>query len=322
MRRACVIRFAAPVNLRAPRWMETTAAELSAVNVVGTTPGLAWAHDLGSSCALDDARGIGFLLHPRLVGRSILRFDLRGHGRSRALHDAQRGAAQYTWASHGEDMRAAVRASMSAAFLGGEGLGAAVALQVAATSTAPPGLVLMNPPEALAPEDNVWRDRCTDLAVAADESWDAVEALESSSSVAGPLSFDLSEPGTAATPEHLRALRREALCKDTFASTLRGHAVSQLPGAELEAKMQQERTETAGDAYGVPITTSCPVLVLAIADTAQASVATRLAARLQHAELLIAADTLEARAMWGTAIGAFMKKAWMQEFLTKRVMPQ
>lgn len=101
---------------------------------------------------------MGSILDPAKLGRTILRLDLRGHGRSKSAHDNDSSSMvhQYTWSQLAKDMRKAAADSVSRSFYGGEALGAAVALEaaVAAQATrsidASPGLVLMRPPLMLA----------------------------------------------------------------------------------------------------------------------------------------------------------------------------
>lgn len=238
----------------------------------------------------------------------MLRLDLRGHGLSAELHEPAEGPEQYRWERLAEDLRAAVRSSLPGAFLGGEGWGAAVALTLAATSAAPPGLVLLNPCEALG--EGAWRGGSEALAAAAEAGgWDAVEKLEA----------EMRARPFLANASTRNALRRGSLSAEVFAAALRGHVASTLPGQEQVAAMQEERTVTADDVYGVPITSRCPVLVLALAEN---EAARRLAERLPRSELLLAESAEVAREAWPKEIGEFLKRAWMTEFLTKRVMPQ
>ena len=133
--------------------VETRAANLCGVHVLSSSPALVWAHGLGGCCESDEKRGIGSILNPSKLGRTVLRLDLRGHGRSKAAHDEETAWQQYTWSELAKDLRRAAADSVSRSFFGGEGLGAAVALEaaIAAQSSgsidAPPGLVLMRPPE-------------------------------------------------------------------------------------------------------------------------------------------------------------------------------
>ena len=115
-------------------------------------------HGLGGCCDSDEARGIGSILDPSKLGRTVLRLDLRGHGRSKSAHQENPNDLkdQYKWSELAKDMRKAAAQSVSRAFYGGEALGAAVALeaaiaaQVTKSKDAPPGLVLMRPPKMLA----------------------------------------------------------------------------------------------------------------------------------------------------------------------------
>lgn len=97
-------------------------------------------------------------MDPAKLGRTVLRLDLRGHGRSKSAHENldQDGHKQYLWSELAKDMRRAAADSVSRSFFGGEALGAAVALEAAIAAQAsnsidaPPGLVLMRPPQMLA----------------------------------------------------------------------------------------------------------------------------------------------------------------------------
>ncbi|CAE8634978.1 unnamed protein product, partial [Polarella glacialis] len=148
-----------------------------------------WAHGLGSSVASDERRGVCDILNPRILGRTVLRVDLRGHGLSAAAHDPSRGAEQYTWPELGKDLRKAAAASLSRGYFGGEAMGAAVALDAAVAATAsgssdaPPGLVLMRPPAALAQlvkggsVTDAWRQRLEEAAQRLESGgFDALEA--------------------------------------------------------------------------------------------------------------------------------------------------
>jgi len=330
MRRLLARRSAASIP-----WAETKAADLHGVQVVGPSPGLAWVHGLGGSCAADDARGVGAVLSPQVLGRTVLRLDLRGHGRSAGAHDPEAGPAQYAWSSLAKDLRLAANASLSRAFFGGEALGAAVALHaaVAATKTgsrdAPPGLVLMRPPAALVqgiagegfPADLQRRLLAAAEATEA-QGVEAVEALERAEGASlldgAAAAYSAGDGMEAALLECRRAMPAEA-----YAAALRGHAASRAPGEELES-LGKAQHAMAGDAYGVPLTLQCPVLVLAVPGDADHPVeaAEALAKRLPGAELAVAATLKEAHDNWARQINAFLRKAWMKEFLTKRVMPQ
>ena len=233
--------------------METRGADLHGVSVLGSSPALAawwvlsraflwgllcgfdcglksfvvirvvldsevWTHGLGGSCEADELRGLDHVLDPGKLGnRTVLRFDLRGHGRSAGAHDPARGHEQYTWPELAKDLRRAAADSVSRCFYGGEALGAAVALHaaVAATSTgsvdAPPGLVLMRPPQALAQVargvvDAAWQDQMRQLAATLEkQGFEALEAMEKADN--GPL-LNGAASFTEADLEQLFALRR------------------------------------------------------------------------------------------------------------------
>jgi len=319
--------------------VETQAAELHGVSVLGSSPALVWAHGLGGSSKADDARGIEEILDPGKLGnRTVLRLDLRGHGRSAGAHDPGRGQQQYTWPELAKDLRRAAADSVSRCFYGGEALGAAVALHaaVAATATgsvdAPPGLVLMRPPLALAQvargeADSAWQELLLRQAATLEaEGFEGLEALEAAQSgrplLNGAAAF-FADPNV----EQLCTLRR-AMSKDALAAAVRGHAESQQPDLQLISRLKENLAKApstmAADAYGVPLTPACPVLLLAVAADEEHPVkaAEDLASALPNAELEVAADLAQARATWAERIGSFLRKAWMKEFLTKRIMPQ
>ncbi|CAK0884863.1 unnamed protein product, partial [Prorocentrum cordatum] len=256
------------------------------------------------------------------------------------------GPQQYTWASLARDFRLCARGSLSRAYFGGEGAGAAVALQAALDATtsgsvdAPPGVVLMRPPAALVPDAQLaspgggqesreaWRARL-EAAVAALENGGhgAAEALAAQDGgmpwlLAGGEAACFAEPRPAAG--RLAELWRQAAAPGVLAAALRGHAASQPLGSALGALGESRQSGMAADAYGVPQEFSCPVLLLAVRDDPACPLAAveRLAGLLPGAEVAVAADFAEARRSWGQLIDKFLRKAWMKEFLTKRVMPQ
>lgn len=340
-------RFAAA----APRWSETQAGHLCGVQAGTRSPGLVWLHGLGGSCAVDDARGIGEVLNPSVLSRTVLRLDLRGHGLSSSAHVVEAGVEQYLWSELAKDVRIASRAALSRAYFGGEAIGAAVALHAAVKAAAsnsmdtPPGLVLMRPSVALVESlgvraplgDNVacdldsWRARLEAAADAADAG--GLAALRSFESSEGPV-LDYGPPFYAAPADKAAA---EALVASavweaqeqlagcgSLAPALRGTSMSKGPStADVEA-LQRERQTMAAEAYGVPLQLKCPTLILAMPGDAGHSVAAAeaLASLLPGSELVVAAGPEEAHKEWATRIAAFLKKAWMKEFLSKRVMPQ
>lgn len=325
---------AASVRAFATQWSETQAGHLNGVSAIGPSPGLVWAHGLGGSCAADDIRGVGEVINPRVLGRTVLRIDLRGHGRSATAHDPARGAEQYLWCEMAKDLRRAAHVSLSRSFFGGEAMGAAVALHAAVAATvgkagdAPPGLVLMRPPVALVGgiSGNSIADQRRQLETAAAKAaesggFKAVEAWEASgtSLVDGIGAVYAGCDGAA----QLLQEQRRTMAVEAYAAALHGSVLSEPPGKELRV-LQEKRQSMAADAYGVPLTLQCPVLILAVPGDPGHSVeaAEQLAALLPGAELEVAADMQEACSVWAKRIGAFMKKAWMKEFLTKRVMPQ
>jgi len=320
-----------------PHWVETKVGDLVGVRVVGPSPGIIWVHGLGGSCAADTARGIGSILNPAVLGRSVLRLDMRGHGRSCAAHDESCGDSQYLWDELAKELRVTSRNSLSRAFFGGEAMGAAVALRaaVAATATgsvdAPPGLVLMRPPLALAnaaasrSSPAEWKDKLqTAAATVEKDGYDDLEKFEDSngmSLVDGAHAIYCDEDRVAALS--LLKESRRSMPAPAFAAALRAHASSNFGGQDLKS-LGKERHAMADDAYGVPMTLRCPVLVLAVPGDPEHPVeaAEELASILPGAELTVAKDLQNAHDTWAKRIDEFLRKAWMKEFLTKRVMPQ
>lgn len=320
-------------------WAETPAGELQGAMVMGSSPALVWAHGLGGCCAADEARGIGEILNPRILGRAVLRLDLRGHGRSASAHDPARGAEQYNWTAHSIDMLRASIAVVSRAFLGGEAMGAAVALHAATTAVTkaqsksvyvPPGLVLMRPPTALAQAIcgsssglalNDWRTRYEAAAAAVETGgFEGIRALEvqEPSLVDGAAAIYEASPNVSETLQQ----HRLAMGADVYAACLHGHASSQ-PPEMLAALREKQNAPMAADAYGQPMTLQCPVLLLAVpGDPDHPVEAAEQLAEVLDAELMVATDLEQARKHWAQRIHAFLRKAWMKEFLTNRVMPQ
>lgn len=339
MRRTWICRA---TTKQAVQWVEASAGNLRGLSLIGSSPGLVWAHGLGGSCASDDARGISNVLDPRRLNRSVLRLDLRGHGRSAAAHDPSRGTEQYTWPELARDYRQAAAASLSRAFFGGEAMGAAVALDaavaasVSGSSDAPPGLVLMRPPAALAQLmrdgsiDAAWKDQLEKAASALDDDGFAgLESFETSSSYSllDGAAAVYNTVSAADVAHELREQRRVSIDCKVLAAAIRGHASSQPPGREMVQRLAQKgqkQQSMAADAYGVPLNPGCPVLLLAVAGDSQHPVdaAEELLSLLPGSELDVAPSLEHAHSSWAKRIDAFLRKAWMKEFLTKRVMPQ
>jgi len=324
--------FAGVATKTPVRWTDAKAGDLYGVTVLGPAPGLVWAHGLGGSCKVDDIRGVGELLRPSVLGRTVLRLDLRGHGRSSTTHCSERAAFQYTWGALAEDMRHASQASTPGAFFGGEGMGAAVALQAAIASItdgspdAPPGLVLMRPPRSLV-EDLLpdvaliqWRERCEALACASENGgWDAVESLEKTwNCMIDGLDAGYSETSGAGS---LILQNRRTMDARAYAAALRGHLSSTLPTKMLKVLQKSRHSDMADDAYGVPLKFQCPVLVLAVEGSSDNGVETaeKLAGLIPNSELVVAANLQEAYAGWASKIRVFSRKALMNEFLTSPV---
>ncbi|CAK9028491.1 unnamed protein product [Durusdinium trenchii] len=325
---------------RLTQWVETRAANLGGISVLSSSPALVWAHGLGGCCDSDEARGMGSILDPAKLGRTILRLDLRGHGRSKSAHDNDSSSMvhQYTWSQLAKDMRKAAADSVSRSFYGGEALGAAVALEaaVAAQATrsidAPPGLVLMRPPLMLAQVakhgsvDAKHLQEFLQIAHLVEaEGFDSLEQAEAEDST--PFLNGADAAFCSVTKKELQQFRR-AMDEDAFAAALRGYAASEQLGKELAIRFKEGLVNSplsmAADAYGVPLTPGCPVLLLAVNgdDHHPVEAAEELAKLLPNAELEVADNLQHAKSTWATRISSFLRKAWMKEFLTKRVMPQ
>lgn len=286
---------------------------------------------------MDSLRGLDDILSPSVLGRSVVRLDLRGHGLSAEVHDSSQGASQYTWSELAKDYRRASHSSLSRAFFGGEAMGAAVALHAAVGATssgskdAPPGLVLMRPADALAaavagraPPDN-WIDGLNEAAsITESEGLEGLEAHEAktkryfSDGFGAIYSAENHEADAAA----LNGLRRN-FSADIYAAALRGHASVAQMGGDVKS-LGQSRHAMADDAYGVPLTLQCPILILAVPGDSEHSVeaAQELASLLPGTQLEIAESLQDAHRKWANSINAFLRKCWMKEFLGKRVMPQ
>jgi 3-oxoadipate enol-lactonase len=113
--------------------------------VTGEGPVLVWAHGLLTDMVFEDE--IGWLDWDELAASlTLVRYDMRGHGRSQFTRDA----AAYTWQSHAEDLIGVADALGLDRFVaGGQSMGAAAALLAAlAVPKRVAALVLMTPPAA------------------------------------------------------------------------------------------------------------------------------------------------------------------------------
>lgn len=325
---------------RFAQWVETRAANLGGISVLSSSPALVWSHGLGGCCDSDELRGIGSILDPAKLGRTVLRLDLRGHGRSKSAHenvDHQDGHKQYLWSELAKDMRRAAADSVSRSFLGGEALGAAVALEAAIAAQAsnsidaPPGLILMRPPQMLVDAAKGSVDpallqeirRIAELVMA--DGFDALDKEETGEKA--PFLDGAVATFSSVAKGELQRLRR-TMDKDAFAAALRGYAASEQPGKQLADRFKEGLAKSApsmaADAYGVPLSPGCPVLILAVAADEHHPVkaAEELARMLPDSELEVANSLEHAKSTWAARINNFLHKAWMKEFLSKRVMPQ
>ena len=160
----------------------------------------------------------------------MLRLDLRGHGRSKAAHEEETTWQQYVWSELAKDLRRAAADSVSRSFFGGEGLGAAVALEaaIAAQSSgsidAPPGLVLMRPPEREIREE-LREELCRVADLVEDHGFGALEKEEEERE--GSLSLNLAAAAfSGVSKQELQQLRR-GMDKHIFAAALRGYAATE-----------------------------------------------------------------------------------------------
>mmetsp|Transcript_49076 Transcript_49076/g.105612 ORF Transcript_49076/g.105612 Transcript_49076/m.105612 type:complete len:337 (+) Transcript_49076:65-1075(+) len=319
-------------------WSEVTSGPLSGLTIIGPTPGVVWLHGIGSSCASDAARGVESLLDPMRLGRTILRLDQRGHGRSSSCHDSSIGFEQYTSAELGKELRIASRASLSRAFFAGEGTGGAAALSAAASAAAsgsvdtPPGLILVRPSACMVPgpTGEEARRSCAALAKELGESnsWDKFLAAEAAAAYTPFLDCRTSLGYGSKTEfdgEALRNLRQSTIDIAVLRSALHGLERSSSVEGDAARSLGQERHQSmAQDAYGVDFTLSCPVQIFGLEDDPELDriAAQELSELLPDASISWAASGEEALEEWPKVIASFLRKAWLKEFMQKRVMPQ
>lgn len=293
--RPCLARGRA-ASSSALQWTSTTASELAAVSAgeLSPLPGLVWAHGLGGSVAIDDARGIPALLHASALARRVVRLDTRGHGQSALLHDVGRGTEQYRWPALGEDLRRASRSALPRACFGGEGAGALIALHAAHAALAsgapdaPPGIVLMRPPELFGKTWLTWCAHYEAAALAVEEKVVGRNTPLDHADRRGKLrasSACLAEDGEAVAENLWLSMSAAA-----YAAALRGQAASSLPD-ELQR-------------------VQCPVLVLAMPGDPEHTVdaARELSDVLPNAQLAVVADIDEAHDEWPELIGSFLAR--------------
>eukprot|EP00929_Paragymnodinium_shiwhaense_P118816 TRINITY_DN9071_c0_g1_i1.p1 TRINITY_DN9071_c0_g1~~TRINITY_DN9071_c0_g1_i1.p1 ORF type:complete len:210 (-),score=47.18 TRINITY_DN9071_c0_g1_i1:219-848(-) len=186
--------------------------------------------------------------------------------------------------------------------------------------------VLMRPPEALSAalaggdsSSQDWRAPYESVAQELDRGFLTTESHSLLADMCGKSVALATEDETYAAVDSAAGADGNVL-----AAALRGYAASELSAKHLESLRGERQVDMAADAYGVPVTLRCPVLILAVeADAAHpVKAAEALSDLLQGSKLVVAADTKAARKDWPATINAFLRQAWMQEFLTKRVMPQ
>eukprot|EP00971_Amphidinium_carterae_P120845 2394052-Amphidinium_carterae.1 len=69
-------------------WADHVAGPLHGKAVLGASPALLWTHGLSGCVASDEVRGVANILQSIASGRSVMRVDLVGHGKSMAKSTA------------------------------------------------------------------------------------------------------------------------------------------------------------------------------------------------------------------------------------------
>jgi 3-oxoadipate enol-lactonase len=245
-----------------------------AYDEVGSGPVAVRVHGLTGSRAQDDVTG-AFAAGP-LVGirLSVLRYDVRGHGRS----GGEPVATDYVWTNLADDLLALLDALEVERVSGvGASMGTAILLHAATTAPERFGrLVLTCPPtawESRAPEREAMRE--------------AAESVDSG----GKRSFEASRQAQARPP----ALAEQPLGpvdidESLLAAVLRGAAESDLPAQEALTRI------------------GCPTLVLAWADDPGHPVSTahRLCEFIPDSTLHVATTPDELRS-WDDLMAAFLR---------------
>eukprot|EP00971_Amphidinium_carterae_P141315 2799873-Amphidinium_carterae.1 len=164
---------------------------------------------------------------------------------------------------------------MSRAFFGGEAMGACIALHAAVDAAkegapeAPPGVILMRPPALLSMEG----ERCDryrgELKEAAatlrNDGYAGLEKLEATKDrvfMDGRLAVLAQSPSVDEISVDLTRIRRNCVDRDALAATMDGYAASRSP-AQTAGALADRPAAMAADAYGVPMISSCPALILA-----------------------------------------------------------
>mmetsp|Transcript_109 Transcript_109/g.293 ORF Transcript_109/g.293 Transcript_109/m.293 type:complete len:338 (-) Transcript_109:87-1100(-) len=309
-------------------WADYAAGPLHGTAVLGASPALLWTHGLAGCIASDDVRGLDNLFRPIALGRSVVRVDLDGHGKSLAASPPVVGDRPPEWKQHVDRLRLAA-SSMSRAFFGGEGMGACIALHAAVEAAregateAPPGLVLMRPPALLSTDGDACDRHRAQLKEAAATlrsggyvGLEQLEASQGTSFMDGTLAVLTEDGPSSNVANELRRIRRDNVRVDTLAATMDGYAEARSP-AHVAGALADRPKAMAADAYGVPMISSCPTLILAVPgdENHPVEAAERLAVLLPNSELHVAASLCDARELWGKRIADFLSKAWMKEFL-------
>jgi pimeloyl-ACP methyl ester carboxylesterase len=128
------------------RGVELAVEDVDPTGGAGRGPPFVWTHGLTNSMAHEDETGLFDWSTLVAAGRRVIRYDVRGHGRSGFTGDP----ASYEWEQLGFDLLELLdRLGVGRAVLGGASLGSAVSLHVAArVPDRVAGLVLAIPPTA------------------------------------------------------------------------------------------------------------------------------------------------------------------------------
>ncbi len=247
-----------------------------AYSVTGPHPGTAGpvvisAHGLSSSRANDESMGVSF---ESLPGRTVVRYDARGHGAStgRAIR------SDYAWSALAGDLLALADEVSPDAAIDAIGASMGCATILHAVVAAPERfrrLVLVIPPTA-------WETRAIQAA-----GYETQAKLVEEKGLDALLELAAGFPNPPAMPPDLRF--DPAISEDLLPTVFRGAALSQFPDREQIARIRQ------------------PVLILAwIGDPGHPlSTSEELLALLPDAELRVA-QTPEDVAGWVAAAGEFL----------------
>jgi pimeloyl-ACP methyl ester carboxylesterase len=270
--------------------MEVRGVELAVADVdpaagaAGEKLPFVWTHGLTNSMAHEDETGLFDWSAVRATGRRVVRYDVRGHGRSGFTPDA----GGYGWDELARDLVALLdRLGVERVALGGASLGSAVSLHAAvAAPDRVAGLVLAIPPTA-------WTTRADQA-----RRYEAAARLIEERGVGAYIAACRMQPEPPVFTGWLSGLwerlyrswddDREA-CQQRFPAIFRGAAASTLP------------PDAAIEQIAVP---AC-VLAWTTDPGHPVSTAERLGELLPHAALRITGDAGEV-ARWPDAVAEFL----------------